>query len=75
MVSTCLGSSVYNVSSVQCPVSSVHTMTSCPRGEEGVQAELIVTPVIIIFSSLTVDIVWTGTLCGDCVVEALLVSH
>lgn len=33
-----------------CPVSSVqcHTMTSCPRGEEGVQAGPVVTPVIMI---------------------------
>ena len=42
-------SSVYNVSSVQC-----HTMASCPRGEEGVQAGPVVTPVIMISPSLTV---------------------
>ena len=63
----CLGSSVYNVSSVQCPVSSVqcHTMTSCPRGEEGVQAGPVVTPVIMI--SL-------HSLSRYCVVEPRLVS-
>ena len=39
-----------------CPVSSVqcHTMASCPRGEEGVQAGPVVTPVIMVSPSLNV---------------------